>query len=116
MVLVGDDGRVHPLFYRPCRDRYGGLRLRQNPPSPPYRFPSPLTFQADHAAKQLRPPWGKAGGARASARQKIASALAWRARQSLVLRVMLHGVSTPLPGRKVANQARAWRREEQLQS
>src|SRR5262249_62138634 len=89
--------------------RRGG---RQNPGPPPYRQQSPLTSQGDQAAKQLRPPWGKAGGAMASARQKIASALAWRARQNLVLRVMLH-VSAPSrqegcePGTRMAKRETA---------
>src|SRR5262249_18519390 len=70
MVSVGHDGRVHPLFCRARRGRYRNLWLR-NPPSRPYQPQSFLTFQADDAAKELRPLGGKRAGRR-RARGEIA--------------------------------------------
>jgi hypothetical protein len=58
VVLVGDDGRVHPLFCRARRDRGESLWLQQSPPSRPYRPQSSLTSLA---ANELRPLVGERG-------------------------------------------------------
>jgi hypothetical protein len=79
VVLVGGDGRVHPLFCRAGRDCYQSLWLHLNPPPRPHRSQSSLTFQADLAAQKLRPLVGERAGRR-RARGEIASALARRAK------------------------------------